>query len=161
MGLLINSDAELLRNFFKEAARLRGIQVEYQYPIDMTFSKYAEEDPRGYSEAMPLDIIFEENPDIKTLKRYGWISETDENTPYMAEFPYDTFKLAKGCRIRIPSPLNDNSGRLFVVTQIRSSLEYPEAWACKLAPVFYEKPNPEKLEKDIAQNTTSFIDIDL
>ena len=62
MGLLINSDAEILRRFFSEAAKLKGIQVKYQYPIDMTFSKYAEEDPRGYSEFKEIDIIFEENP---------------------------------------------------------------------------------------------------
>ena len=160
MGLLINSDAELLRSFFKEAARLKGISVKYQYPIDMTFSKYAEEDPRGYSEPEILDIIFEENPTINTLKRYGWNTETSEDVPYMAHLPYDTYKLSKGCRLNIPSPIDDN-GRLFVVTQIKTSLQYPEAWACKLAPVFYTKPNPEVLEKKLEKSNDNVIKVTL
>ena len=161
MGLLINGDAQLLRGFFKEAAKLRGIQVLYQYPIDMTFSNYAEEDPRGFSEAEEIDIIFEENPKMKTLQRYGWISETTEEVPYMAHFPYDTYKLAKGCRVTIPSPLEDGIGRKFVVTEIRSSLEFPEAWACKLAPVFFDKPNPEKLENKIKHSNETYLKVGL
>lgn len=161
MGLLINSDAELLRNFFKEAAKLRGIEVLYQYPIDMTFSKYAEEDPRGYSEPKKLDIIFEANPSIKTLKRYKWITETAEDVPLMGHFPYDTFKLSKGCRIEIPSPLSPDSGRLFTVTEIHTSLEYPEAWACKLAPVFHVKPNPEQVEKKLEKTNDNYLKVKL
>ena len=160
MGLLINSDAQLLRNFFKEAAKLRGIQVKYQYPIDMTFSKYAEEDPRGYSEPQILDIMFEENPSIKTLKRYGWITETADDLPLMAHLPYDTFKLSKGCRINIPSPLYED-GRLFVVTEIKTSLEYPEAWACKLAPVFNIKPNPQEIEEKIEKTNDNYLKVNL
>lgn len=161
MGLLINSDAELLRHFFKEAAKLRGIQVLYQYPIDMTFSKYAEEDPRGYSEFEEIDVIFEENPNIRTLKRYNWITEDRQEVPYMCHFCYDTKKLSKGCRIQIPSPTEDGGGRLFVVTDIRTSLEYPEAWTCKLAPVFHKKPNPEVVEKQIKENPESYIKVKL
>lgn len=160
MGLLINSDAQLLRNFFKEAAKLRGIQVKYQYPIDMTFSKYAEEDPRGYSEPQILDIMFEENPSIKTLKRYGWITETADDLPLMAHLPYDTFKLSKGCRINITSPLHED-GRLFVVTEIKTSLEYPEAWACKLAPVFNIKPNPQEIEEKIEKTNDNYLKVKL
>lgn len=159
MGLLINSDAEILRNFFKEAAKLRGISVKYQYPIDMTFSKYAEEDPRGYSEPQILDIIFEENPNINTLKRYGWNTETSEDVPYMGHFPYDTYKLAKGCRIAIPSPLGED--RLFTITQIKTSLQYPEAWACKLAPVFGIKPNPEIIEAKLQSGNDNFLQVKL
>lgn len=160
MGLLVNSDAELLRNFFKEAALLKGINVKYKYPIDMTFSKYAEEDPRGYSEPKSIDIIFEENPNINTLKRYGWNTELSDETPYMAHFPYDTYKLSKGCQITIPSPISEED-RLFVITEIKTSLQFPEAWACKLAPVFYKKPNPEKLEKQIAQSNDNFLKVKL
>ncbi len=159
MGLLINSDAELLRGFFKEAAKLRGITVKYQYPIDMTFSKYAEEDPRGYSEPEILDIIFEENPNVHTLKRYGWATEVSDEVPYMAHLPYDTYKLSKGCRVAIPSPTGED--RLFVVTQIKTSLQYPEAWACKLAPVFSIKPNPEIIEKKLESGNTNFLKVDL
>lgn len=161
MGLLIHSDAQLLRNFFKEAAKLKGIQVKYQYPIDMTFSIYAEEDPRGYSEHQILDIIFEENPSVKTLKRYGWITETAEDVPLMGHFPYDTYKLSKGCRITIPSPLEFGEDRIYVVTEIKTSLQFPEAWACKLAPVFSVKPNPQVVEKKIEKTNDNYLRVKL
>lgn len=161
MGLLVNSDSELLRRFFREAAKLRGIQVKYQYPIDMTFSKYAEEDPRGYSEPKEIDIIFEENPSMKTLKRYNWITETSEETPYLGYFCYDTYKLAKGCRVTIPSPLHDDEGRLFVVTEIKTSLEFPESWACKLAPVFHNKIKPQEFEEKIEKTNDNFLKVKL
>ena len=161
MGLLINSDAEILRRFFSEAAKLKGIQVKYQYPIDMTFSKYAEEDPRGYSEFKEIDIIFEENPNMKTLKRYGWTTETTDDLPFLGYFAYNTYKLAKGCRIEIPSPFPEQEGRLFVVTEIRSALEYPEAWACKLAPVFHKKPDPQIIENKISKNNDNYLSVKL
>ena len=60
MGLLTKQDSTIFRNFFKEMAMLRGIQVIYQYPIDMEFSLHAEENPKGFSEPIPMDIIFED-----------------------------------------------------------------------------------------------------
>ena len=127
----------------------------------MTFSKYAEEDPRGYSEPKEIDIIFEENPNMKTLSRYGWVTETTDGLPFLGYFAYDTYKLSKGCRILIPSPFPEQEGRLFVVTEIRSALEYPEAWACKLAPVFHTKPNPEIVEKHISEKNDNYLNVKL
>lgn len=158
MGVLINNDATLFRNYFKEMARLIGITVKYQYPIDMKFSDYGEENPKGFSEPRDVDIIFDENPQIKTLRKYGWITEGDEAQPYIVHFPYDTKNLEKGCRITIQSNLRDK-GRLFVVTDIKTSLEFPEAWICKVAPVFHNK----KVEKDVKISTyksnNSFINV--
>ena len=38
MGLLTRNYATLFRKYFKEMAKLRGIHVIYQYPIEMQFS---------------------------------------------------------------------------------------------------------------------------
>ena len=86
MGALTREDAKIYRSYFKEMARLRGINVLYQYPIDMNFSIYAEEDPRGFSEYIHMDIIFQENPKTTTLRKYGWISEIPDDKPYLAEY---------------------------------------------------------------------------
>ena len=69
MGILTKQDTTIFRKWFKEMAMLRGISVIYKYPIDMTFSLYAEEDPRGFSEDIPMNIIFEENPKMSTLRK--------------------------------------------------------------------------------------------
>lgn len=143
MGLLTNKDVTLFRTFFKEMAKLRGISVIYQYPIDMEFSMYAEENPRGFSENIPMDIIFEENPKMATLRKYGWISEVPDDKPYIAHLPFDAKNLCKGCRITIPAPyplIETHKGRVFVVTEISSNLEFPDAWICKIAPVMHNKP---------------------
>ena len=71
MGLLTKKDSTIFRSFFKEMAKLRGIHVYYQYPIDMQFTIYAEENPKGFSEKIEMDIIFNENPKTTTLRKYG------------------------------------------------------------------------------------------
>lgn len=165
MGFLVNRDATLLRNFFKEAAKLRGIQVNYQYPIDMELSNYGEENPIGFSEPVEMDIIFDENPNIRTLKKYGWVTESGGDQPYIANLPYDAKNLCKGCRIIIPSPLLPSgtavNDRVFVVTDIHSNLEFPEAWACKVAPVFSDKPKPQSVENKIKTSNDNYLKVKL
>jgi len=145
MGLLTQKDSTIFRQFFKEMAKLRGITVIYQYPIDMDFTIYAEENPKGYSEEILMDIIFNENPKITTLRKYGWVSEIPDDKPYTAELPYDAKNLCKGCRISIVPPLPLAPKRTFVITDIQANLEFPDSWICKLAPVF-EKKTQEKLK---------------
>lgn len=154
MGLLTQKDATIFRNYFKEMAKLRGISVIYQYPIDMEFSIYAEENPRGFSEKLPMNIIFEENPKITTLRKYGWVSEVPEDKPYIAHLPFDALNLCKGCRITIPPPFPLCPGRTFVITEITSNLEFPDSWVCKLAPVFHNKP---KTDPDYSDTNYNFI----
>jgi hypothetical protein len=141
MGLLTQQDSTIFRSFFKEMAKLRGITVIYQYPIDMDFSMYGEENPLGFSEPIVMDIIFEENPKMATLRKYGWISETSEDKPYLVTLPYDALNLTKGCRISIKPSAPLTKDRVFVITEISSNLEFPDSWVCKIAPVFHNKPN--------------------
>lgn len=159
MGLLTKNDSTIFRNFFKEMAKLRGITVLYQYPIDMNFTIYAEEVPTGFSEELQLDIIFDENPKITTLRKYGWVSEIPDDKPYMATLPFNTPNLVKGCRISIipPQPLADK--RVFVITDIQTGLEFPDSWVCKLAPVFFNKTPKEKLDKYKYENNV-FMNLD-
>lgn len=156
MGLLIGNDSTIFRTYFKEMAKLLGITVKYQYPIDMEFSDYGEENPRGFSEFEDIDIIFSENPETKTLKKYGWFTEDSDRTYYTAQFAYDTKNLTKGCRVKIQSNLKDE-GRLFVVTEIKANLEFPESWMCQLAPVFHNKIEENELKIDTHKTNNSFI----
>lgn len=139
MGLLTQKDSTMFRGFFKEMAKLYGIHVMYQYPIDMKFTIYAEEDPRGFSERIGMDIIFNENPKVNTLRKYGWVSQTPEDKPYLAELPFDATNLCVGCRIIMVPPLPLASENTFVITDIKANLEFPDSWACKLAPVMFKK----------------------
>ena len=159
MGLLVNNDAARFRSYFKEMAKLLGILAEYQYPIDMEFSNYGDENPLGFSEPEPMDIIFEENPKISTLKKLGWWVEGEDRQPYTAELPYDAPNLAKGCRILIPSGLKDQY-RTFVVTDIKANLQFADSWICKLAPVFHDKTTEKQIEVNTNTKNNSFLKID-
>jgi hypothetical protein len=139
MGLLTKSDSTIFRSYFKEMAKLLGIKVIYQYPVDMKFTIYAEENPKGFSEEILMDIIFDENPKITTLRKYGWVSEMPDDKPYLAQLPFDAKNLCAGCRISIFPPMPMADKRVFVITDIKSNLQFPDSWMCKLAPVFFKK----------------------
>ena len=100
MGLLTGKDSTLFRNFFKEMTKLRGISVEYTYPVDEEVSIHGQIFP-NFSSLYNIDIIFESNPKIKTLKNYGWVSETSDDKPYVAYLPYDTPNIQTKSRIKI------------------------------------------------------------
>ncbi len=102
MGLLTQQDSTMFRHYFKEMAKLRGIHVFYQFPVEMDLSTYAEERPMGFSEKIPIDIIFELNPKVATLRRYGWVTEQNEDKPFICSLAYDVPHLRKRCRITIP-----------------------------------------------------------
>lgn len=143
MGLLTEHDSTIYRGYFKEMAKLIGIAVTYQYPIDMEFSMYAEENPKGFSEPIPMSIIFEANPKTATLRKYGWVSELPDDKPYMVTLPFDAPNLCKGCRISIPPPKPLKGDRVFVVTEISANLDFPDSYVCKVAPVMHNKPTVE------------------
>lgn len=148
MGLLTKSDSTIFRSYFKEMAKLLGIKVIYQYPIDMKFTIYAEENPKGFSEEILMDIIFDENPKITTLRKYGWVSEMPDDKPYLAQLPFDAKNLCAGCRISIFPPMPMADKRVFVITDIKSNLQFPDSWMCKLAPVFFKKTEDKLDYKD-------------
>lgn len=159
MGLLTRNDATLFRSYFKEMAKLRGINVLYQYPINMDFTMYAEETPQGFSEEIQMDVIFDENPKVSTLRKYGWTSGVDDSDkPYLASLPFDAKNLCKGCRITIIPPQPLASKNVFVITDIKADLDFPDCWKCKLAPVYFNKTTAKLSEYNDQNNV--FMDID-
>lgn len=158
MGQLFNNDALIYRRFFKEQARLLGIHVLYQYPVDMDFTLHGQEDPKGYSEPIEMDVIFDQSPKLKTLKKLGWVSEDKEDKPYLVQLPYDAPNLQKGCLITLPSPLPLISTNVFKVTDIVVDQILPDSWYCRLAPKF-EKMN-KLTPEDYKDKSYSFLKVD-
>lgn len=143
MGLLTTEDITMFQEWFKEMVKLRGISVIYRYPVNEEVSIHSEI-KANFSEPINLDIIFEEVPQVKTLKRIGWVSEDPNDKPYIAMLPIDTPYLQTKSRILIPPIGQAIPGRWFEVTSIHSILEYPACYTCTLAPVFESKS--EKLD---------------
>ena len=157
MGTLFNADATLYRNFFKEQAKLLGIHVQYQYPIEMDYTLHGQEDPVEYSTPIEMDIIFSESPKLKTLKKLGWISEDPNDKPYMIQVPYDAPNLQKGCLITLPSPLPLTPNRVFKITDITVDQVLPDSWYCKVAPKMEEFKAIK--QEDYKNKSFSFLDV--
>ena len=135
MGLLTNNDALLFRSFFKEAAFLRGIEAEYRHVLSQKVTNHSEF-IYELSEPEDMDIIFDQNPTVSTLRKIGWVSEGSDDKPYIAQLPFNATDLKIGCVISLKS-LDLNSQRDFKITSINTLLEYPDCWTCTLAPIFF------------------------
>lgn len=68
---------------FKEMAKLRGIEVRYQYLYSNLDYSIHTELKGSYSEPIAMNIIFEEYPRQSTLKRLGWFSEDLEQKDHL------------------------------------------------------------------------------
>lgn len=162
MGLLNRSDSLIYRRYFREMCKLIGISVAYQYVIKQEMTIHSE-DNSDLSMPIRLDILFDENPSIDTLNRLGWISETTEQKPIVANLPYNTPNLAVNCRITIETTEGTSRPRVFKITSIKSDLEYPDAYTCALVPVFdqivqnnqYTLVNNDKVNQNVSERTSS------
>lgn len=153
MGLLTQNDAKVFQNWFKEACLLHGIPVKYVYPVRENVTIYTEIQPE-FSEVIDLDIMFDENPSVKTLKRIGWVSEDPDDKPAIAHLPFDTPYLQTKARILIPPIGQAIPGRWFEVTSIHSQLEYPDSYTVTLAPVF----ETEKEKTNYNESNYNYVD---
>ena len=158
MGLLTQQDSTMFRHYFKEMAKLRGISVFYQFPVEMNLTIHAEERPIGFSEKISINIIFDLNPKVATLRRYGWVTTQNEDKPFICSLAYDVPNLSKGCRITIPPPTPIASENIFVITDIKMNLEFPDCYVCKLAPVFEDK---KTISTNYENSNTNFLKVDL
>ena len=161
MGYLNRSDSTIFRRYFKEMCKLIGISVGYQYVVKQEMTIHSE-DNSTYSMPQRLDILFDENPPVKTLNKLGWMSETGDLKPVVANLPYNTPNLTVNARIIIESIDGVGRPRVFKITNIVSDLEFPDAYTCSLVPVFDQIPqknqytlvNAEKINQDVSKRTS-------
>lgn len=167
MGLLTQKDVTVWRKWFKEMAKLRGFSVKYSYVtnrdsnMDMTI--YSEFNPE-YSTPIDMDVIFDENPSVNTLALFGWVSENPEDKPYIVRLPFDAPNLSVKAKLSIPSlpefsTSTDEDGnailnyRDFEIVDIKSNLEYPDCWICRLVPIF----NTTDVSKDYNESNYNYL----
>ena len=135
MGYLTRNDATLWRQFFKEMAYLRGIPCQYRYVTSQEVTNYGEF-LYTLSEPIDMDIIFDDNPKVSTLRKIGWVSENSDDKPYIAQLPFDAKDLKVGCTISIKD-FDLDSTRDFKITTMRMLLEFPDCYTVTLAPIFF------------------------
>ena len=169
MGLLNRSDSKIFRRYFREMCKLIGIQVYYQFVKKQEMTIHSE-DNSDLSLPMPLNIIFDENPNIDTLNALNWLTEIGQQQPVIANLSLNTPHISVNARITVESIDGTKRPRIFRITKIQSDLEYPDAYTCALVPVLdqyiqtndygmrnYEKINTKESEVTSEEQPYSFI----
>lgn len=134
-GLLVNQNAKLHRQYFREAVKLLGIYVLYRAPkAGKRYTTYNEIED-NYEEPLLVGCLFHEHPDQRTLRKVGWVSELQQNAS-LIEVDYDLPNLQQGALFLIPSGLDDGKARLFRVSSIVNSMVYPASVTCEIIPEY-------------------------
>lgn len=134
-GILLNKDAKIHRQYFREAVKLIGIYVLYRAPKpNKHYTTYLEIDS-NYEEPLLVGCLFNEHPDQRTLKKIGWVAELQPNAS-LIQVDYDLPGLEQGALFIVPSGLDDGKGRLFRVVSITNSMMYPASVTCEIVPEY-------------------------
>ena len=161
MGLLNRRDAKIFRGYFNEMVKLIGQSVAYQWVTKKEYTIHSEDNSQ-LSAPIRIDILFDENPQVDTLNRLGWVSELGKDKPIVINMPYNTPNLTVNARITVESVDGVARPRVFKITQIVSDLEFPDAFTCAIVPVFdqykqknqYTLVNHEKINQDESDRTS-------
>lgn len=135
-GLLLHEkDLELQRKYFREMARLIGMKVLYRAPKETKhWTTYAEIESNYYPPTV-VDCIYNEHPDVKTMKKLGWAAELADSASLIS-VPYDLSGLQVGALFVVPDVYNPKKGRLFKVVELSNIMIAPASITCQIVPEY-------------------------
>lgn len=136
---LIGPDIKLMRKRYDEALEMRGIPVQYQFPLLATSNAQGESVIDSLSELMNAHIFFDGNPKIKTFKRYGWVVENDENLPFLIHCSFNLPHMQKDAIFRIAGQYSELPDRTFRVVEISYDMQAPDHLVCMVVPVYEDQ----------------------
>lgn len=136
MNNLIGPDIKLIRCRYDEALKLRGIPAVYQYPNMATSNVHGETVVDSYSDMIDTHVLLDSNPKVKTLRRYGWVVENDDNLPFLIHCSFHLPHLQRDCIFRIAGQYADIPDRVFRVTELTYNLQAADHIVCQVVPVY-------------------------
>lgn len=136
MGSLYRNDLNKYKGYFKESAKILGIDVQYRYIIKRNKEiASAESAYSEYSKPITQAVIIEDGPPrVNTLKQLGWFTDTTDEE-LLVDFAVDTPNLQSGCRFAISSNENDNQTKEYEVVRMSNQHLYPTHITCLCIPV--------------------------
>lgn len=147
MGLLTPSDKErlLLQKQFAEKCRLIGVEGFYWEVKDHHLSKTGKWDNMEFFDPIPINFLFEDMPNPKTLRNLHWWDDNDDTTPPIAYLPWhvnrggdhvDMYELkpSVGSKIELPDPLGGES-RFYEIVEVNANTIYLIYSIVKLTPL--------------------------
>lgn len=154
MNHLIGSDIKLMRSRYDEALKMRGIPAKYQYPIKPDTNVRGRAVVDSYSVPQDVNIFFEGNPKVKTLKRFGWVVENHNDLPFLIHCSFNLDHLQRDSLFHFSGLYSELPDRIFRVTEISYDMEAPDHLVCQCVPV-YDKQTVGRTEKEIATQFSS------
>lgn len=147
MGNLYRDDLNKYKRYFKESARLLGIDVQYRYIIKRDKEQATGESVYSkYSQPIDLNVIIESGPPmVNTLKQLGWFMDT-EDEQLLVDFAIDTPNLQAGCRFTICSNENEGQIKEYEIIKMSNIHLYPSCIVCLCNPVL--DSNSVSVDKD-------------
>lgn len=150
MGKLYRNDLQKYKNYFKEAADLLGVEVEYKYIVSRnTENATGESIYSELSKPIKCSVIVEQGlPMIDSLKQLGWFVDTSAEQ-ILVDFSTDTPNLQEGCRIVIRSNENEGQYKEYVVTKLSNNILYPTLIKCLCQPIYESETTHNKYDNSL------------
>ena len=155
MGRLFPSEKEqnLYSDMMLEAGRMMGVPIKVKMAVDPNLNMYHDPDYE-YSLPEELDILVDENPQVKVLRHLHWYNENDEVLPILAYFSKRNYRelnmeILMGAELEFPYQLSGvTKTKKYKVMDARAFGPGPMYWICKLAPVRieFEQEKGEELD---------------
>ena len=156
-GLLLNKDIKLHRLYFKQMTKLLGIKCLYRAPLPGKHYNRQGDLEAYYYPPEQVDCIFDNHPDIKTLKKMGWATELQEQSSIL-HVPYDLKNLQVGALFIIPSGIENTPDRVFRVISMQMIMIYPASIACEIAPEYFDTDEKTLTNNFTDSNFTTLLD---
>lgn len=136
MGSLYRQDLNRYKQYFKEVAKLLGVDINYKYIIKRKTEKATGESTYSkLSEPIKISVVVEQgNPMVDSLKQLGWFVDTDIEQ-LLVDFSVDTPNLQEGCRFSFVSNENEEQTKEYVITKLSNEILYPTCIKCLCQPV--------------------------
>ena len=147
---LIGKDIELMRKRYNEALQMQGIPCEYQFPHMAGSNPQGEPLIEAYSEYIETHIFLDNQPKVKTFRRYGWVVENDSQLPFLVHCSWDLPHVQKDSIFRFSGQYTDLPDRIFRVTEITYYLQAPDHLVCQVIPS-YDTQIVGKTEQEVRQ----------
>ena len=136
--IIFNTDIDLQRRMFWEAATSTGILVDF-YNCTKDESDFNNDPNLEWEKPIVLPVIFDDHPKVKIIRELGWYTEDDER-PTLVYLPmYRDWETKELLDLRDNSLMRiyyygQKQGSDFRVTSKKLDSLYGVYWVCKLAP---------------------------
>lgn len=135
MRSLIQSDALIHRKYFKEVLDAYGVpSLYFQCKPKKDYNSSGELSSRYY-DPQKTKVLFEQVPQMRTLKKLGWVTELDQQQP-IVHLWYDLPGIEVGCLLKVKDPFTKSSGRFFRLSKLSGiGIIYPVGLTAQIVAV--------------------------